>query len=200
MQYNTALEKIILPEYGRNVQSMVEYALTIEDRNERTQCAYSIIKFMGNLFPYLRDANEFKHKLWDHLAIMSDFKLDIDYPCELVEKNAFFQRPDSLPYPQQRIRYRHYGRLLEDMAIKARELNSESEQRQLLLLIANRMKAIRQDLKYNSDHEDEKIFKDLGDYLQGELKFDLNTLSLSSRKSLNSPQRKNRNNQRRAVR
>lgn len=200
MQYNTTLEKIILPEYGRNVQSMVEYALTIEDRTERTQCAYSIIKFMGNLFPYLRDANEFKHKLWDHLAVMSDFKLDIDYPCELVERSALFQRPDTLPYPQQRIRYRHYGRLLEDMAIKACELPTEAEQRKLLLLIANRMKAIRQDLKYNSDHEDEKIFKDLDDYLQCKLNFDLNTLSLSSRKSLSSPQKKNKNNQRRAVR
>ncbi len=200
MQYNTTLEKIILPEYGRNVQSMVEYALTIEDRTERTQCAYSIIKFMGNLFPYLRDANEFKHKLWDHLAIMSDFKLDIDYPCELVQKNELFKHPDTLPYPQQRIRYRHYGRLLEDMANKARELPTEAEQRQLLLLIANRMKAIRQDLKYNSDHEDEKIFKDLDDYLQDQLLFDLTTLSLSSRKSLHTPQKRNKNNQRRAVR
>ncbi len=200
MQYNTALERIILPEYGRNVQSMVEYALTIEDRKERTQCAYSIIKFMGNLFPYLRDANEFKHKLWDHLAIMSDFKLDIDYPCELVDKNEFNQRPEGLPYPQQKIRYRHYGRLLEDMTLKARELPTEAEQRQLLLMIANRMKAIRQDLKYNSDHEDEKIFKDLDDYIQGQLNFDLTTLSLSSRKSLNTPQKRTKNNHRRAVR
>ena len=84
--YNTQQKKLVLPEYGRNVQSMVDHALTIENKEERTKCVKSIINIMGNLFPHLRDVEDFKHKLWDHLAIMSDFKLDIDYPYEIIRK------------------------------------------------------------------------------------------------------------------
>ena len=86
MENNTNKHELILPEYGRNIQNMVEIAKKIEDRNERNRCARSIIDCMGNLFPYLRDNDNFKHKLWDHLAIMADFKLDIDYPYEIVKK------------------------------------------------------------------------------------------------------------------
>ena len=85
MEYYTNKNKLILTEYGRNIQQMVEYAMTIEDREERTRCANTIINIMGNLFPHLRDVNDFKHKLWDHLAIMSNYQLDIDYPYELVK-------------------------------------------------------------------------------------------------------------------
>lgn len=85
LTYNTQLKKLILPEYGRNIQQMVDYCVSIPDREERTVCAYSIIASMGNLFPQLRDTEDFKHKLWDHLAIMSDFKLDIDYPYEIIK-------------------------------------------------------------------------------------------------------------------
>ena len=81
MQYTSELKRLVLPEYGRNVQQMVDHCMTIEDRAERTRCANTIINIMGNLFPHLRDIEDFKHKLWDHLAIMSDFKLDIDYDC-----------------------------------------------------------------------------------------------------------------------
>ena len=83
MQYTSELKRLVLPEYGRNVQQMVDHCMTIEDRAERTRCANTIINIMGNLFPHLRDIEDFKHKLWDHLAIMSDFKLDIDYPYEI---------------------------------------------------------------------------------------------------------------------
>ena len=79
MQYTSELKRLVLPEYGRNVQQMVDHCMTIEDKAERTRCANTIINIMGNLFPHLRDIEDFKHKLWDHLAIMSDFKLDIDY-------------------------------------------------------------------------------------------------------------------------
>ena len=82
------MKRLVLPEYGRNIQNMVDYCLTIEDRAERTDCAYSIVATMGNLFPQLRDLTEFKHLLWDHLAIMADFKLDIDYPYEIVKRES----------------------------------------------------------------------------------------------------------------
>ena len=96
MQYTSELKRLVLPEYGRNVQQMVDHCMTIEDKAERTRCANTIINIMGNLFPHLRDIEDFKHKLWDHLAIMSDFKLDIDYPYEIIKKENLHTVPDSV--------------------------------------------------------------------------------------------------------
>ena len=106
MEYNTQQRKLPLPEYGRSVQNMVDHALTIEDREERQRCANTIVNIMGGMFPQLRDMEDFRHKLWDHLAIMSDFKLDIDYPVEIVKKeslgsetgqNSLFSERHSFP-------------------------------------------------------------------------------------------------------
>ena len=114
MQYNTQQKRMPLPEYGRSIQNMVSHALTIEDRAERQRCANTIINIMGNMFPHLRDVPDFKHKLWDHLAIMSDFKLDIDYPYEIIRKDNLNTRPEVIPYPSTKIRYRHYGHMKKD--------------------------------------------------------------------------------------
>ena len=124
MKYNTEEQKLALPEYGRNIQNMVDYCLTIQDREERKRCANTIINIMGNMFPHLRDVNDFKHILWDHLAIMADFKLDIDYPYEIVKKENLYKRPPRLVYNRSRIRYRHYGKTLELMIRKATEIGS----------------------------------------------------------------------------
>ena len=97
MEYNTQQRTLPLPEYGRSVQNMVDHALTIEDRAERQRCANTIINIMGGMFPHLRDVPDFKHKLWDHLAIMADFKLDIDYPYEIVKKEAWWQITMGFP-------------------------------------------------------------------------------------------------------
>ena len=110
MEYNTQQRVLPLPEYGRSIQNMVDHCLTIEDRAERQRCANTIINIMGNMFPHLRDVPDFKHKLWDHLAIMSDFKLDIDFPYEIIKKDNLITKPDVIPYPSSKIRYRHYGR------------------------------------------------------------------------------------------
>ena len=110
MQYTSELKRLVLPEYGRNVQQMVDHCMTIEDKAERTRCANTIINIMGNLFPHLRDIEDFKHKLWDHLAIMSDFKLDIDYPYEIIKKENLHTVPESVPYQASPIKYRHYGK------------------------------------------------------------------------------------------
>ena len=119
MQYNTQQKRMPLPEYGRSIQNMVDYALTIQDRAERQRCANTIINIMGNMFPHLRDVPDFKHKLWDHLAIMSGFELDIDYPYEIIRKDNLVTRPDPIPYSTARMRYRHYGRTLEVLIKKA---------------------------------------------------------------------------------
>ena len=166
LEYNSQQKQLVMPEYGRNVQQMVDHCLTIEDREERTRCAHTIINIMGNLFPHLRDIDDFKHKLWDHLAIMSDFKLDIDYPCEIVRKENLDTLPERIPYSTSNIRYRHYGKLTEQMMQKA-QLMSEGEEREVLVnMLANYMK--RSYLTWNKDNvEDEKIWQDVRDYTHG---------------------------------
>ena len=135
MEYNTQRKKMELPEYGRSVQNMVDHALTIEDREERQCCANTIVNIMGGMFPHLRDVPDFKHKLWDHLAIMSDFKLDIDYPFEIVKPENLEMKPSAIAYPNGNIRYRHYGRFLEGMVQKAAEIEDEDEKKQLIKMV-----------------------------------------------------------------
>lgn len=171
MKYNTQEEKLILPEYGRNIQNMVDYCVTIQDRNERKRCADSIINVMGNMFPHLRDVNDFKHILWDHLAIMSNFKLDIDYPYEIVRKENLYTRPPRIPYNNSRIRYRHYGKTLERMIMKATEFAPGAEKDQLVRLLATQMK--KSFLTWNKESvDDRKIFKDLDELSNGAIVLD----------------------------
>jgi len=166
MEYNTQQRRLPLPEYGRSVQNMVDHALTIEDRAERQRCANTIINIMGGMFPHLRDVPDFKHKLWDHLAIMADFKLDIDYPYEIVKKESLEVKPEVLAYPQKRIRYRHYGHILENMVKKAVEYPEGEDRKHLISLIANQMKKCF--INWNKDSvEDQKILDDLREYSQG---------------------------------
>ena len=189
MEYNTQRKKMELPEYGRSVQNMVDHALTIEDREERQRCANTIINIMGSMFPHLRDVPDFKHKLWDHLAIMSDFKLDIDYPFEIVKKEDLVMRPERLPYSTGDIRYRHYGRFLGELVKKAVEIEDEVERKALIRLLAIQMKKSLSN--WNKDGmEDQKIVDDLREYSQGAIDLQVEDLQL------NEPQRYNNNNQR----
>ena len=184
MIYNTKMKRLALPEYGRNIQNMVDYCLTIEDREERTNCAYSIIATMGNLFPQLRDLSEFKHLLWDHLAIMSDFKLDIDYPYEVVKKETLNICPDRVPYSSpQSIRYRHYGKLVQGMIDKAMELTDPEEKKELSIYIANYMKKCY--ILYNKDGvADQKIFDDLRNLSKGDIRLSSDDVVLEDCKDL----------------
>ena len=190
MEYNTQRKKMELPEYGRSVQNMVDHALTIEDREERQRCANTIINIMGGMFPHLRDLPDFKHKLWDHLAIMADFKLDIDYPFEIVKKEDLVVKPEQLAYPNAGFRYRHYGRFLEAMVKKAVEIENEEEKLQLINLLAIQMK---KDLNnWNKEGiEDQKIVDDLREYSNGTIDLKVEDLRLGeSRYNNNSQQRK----------
>jgi hypothetical protein len=189
MNYNTQLKTLVLPEYGRNIQNMVDYAVSIKDRKERQKCAESIINIMGNLFPYLRDVNDFRHKLWDHLAIMSDFNLDIDYPCEIVKKENLRTRPDIIPYKTGSIMYRHYGRTLEQMIQKLGTFESGQEKEVLTSLLANHMK--KSFLTWNKEVvDDPKIFKDLDELSRGKIRIDRDLLKL--RESRDILQRRNK--------
>lgn len=183
MEYNTQKRVLPLPEYGRSIQNMVDHALTIEDRAERQRCANSIINIMGNMFPHLRDVPDFKHKLWDHLAIMADFKLDIDSPYELIKKDNLYTKPDAIPYPSSKIRYRHYGRTLEKLIKKAAEYPEGEEKKQLVALVANHMK--KSFMAWNKENvDDRKIFEDLNDYTNGTIKLDEETMKLMETKAI----------------
>lgn len=160
MDYNTSREKLKLPEYGRNVQNMVNQMLEIEDRDERTRTAFAIIDVMGNMFPHLRDVNEFKQKLWDHITIMSDFKLDIEAPYPLPDREFLEVKVDKMPYKEERIKIRHYGKLVENMIQAAIDMDDMDKRKYLAFLVANQMK--RSFLKWNKDVvTDAKVFEDL---------------------------------------
>lgn len=169
-QYNTQQKKMALPEYGRSIQNMVDHAVTIADPEERQRCANTIINIMGNMFPHLRDVPDFKHKLWDHLAIMSDFKLDITYPYELIRKDNLNTKPDFIPYTSsERITYRHYGRTLEMLIRKAAELEDGDEKNNLVALLCNHMR--KNYVAWNKDNIDEqKIADDLRELSGGKLR------------------------------
>ncbi len=138
--YNSSRKKLILPEYGRNIQKMVNHIKTIEDRDERNKAAQTVIGVMGNLNPHLRDVNDFKHKLWDHITVISDFDLDIDAPYELPERESLQTKPDNVPYSQHRIKAKHYGRSIKLMIEKAVELEDGEEKSDLVRMIAYHMK------------------------------------------------------------
>ena len=168
MEYPTLQGKLIMPEYGRNIQQMIVHALTIEDREERTRCVNTIINIMGNLFPYLRDVNDFKHKLWDHVAIMSDFKLDIDYPYEILKQENLYSRPETIPYKNSRIRYMHYGRNLEEMIERVATYPEGELKNEIIRMIANQMKKCF--LTWNKEVvDDRKIFDDLREMSKGKV-------------------------------
>ena len=177
MKYNTQEKRLPLPEYGRSVQNMIDYAVTIKDRSERQRCANTIITIMGNMFTHLRDVPDFKHKLWDHLAIMSDFKLDIDYPYEIVRRESLSSKPERLTYNLNRIHFRHYGRNLEAIIRKAADMPEGDERDALINLLANNMK--KNYYAWNKDNTDEdKIIEDLRllsdgkiDLKRGDIKF-----------------------------
>lgn len=183
MDYNTNRKYLVLPEYGRNIQKMVLHLKTVEDRDERNRLAQAVIHIMGNMNPHLRDVADFKHKLWDHLAIISDFELDVDSPYPTPSREELQTRPAKLPYMDVReIKFMHYGRVLETMIKKAMEFPEGEEKDFLVELIANQMK--KSYLNWNRDSvNDELILHDLELLSRGELKIGEN-LKLKETKDL----------------
>ena len=160
MEYNTSLSKLIIPEYGRNVQKMVHSIIAIEDREKRNHQAKSIIEVMGNLNPHLRDVPDFKHKLWDHLFIMSDFHLDVDSPYDRPSKESFEEKPEILKYSDNNIKFRHYGKILPLIIKRTIDLDEGEYKDFLVFTIANHMK--KSYLTWNKANvEDEVILKHL---------------------------------------
>ncbi|MGI6324080.1 MAG: DUF4290 domain-containing protein [Bacteroidales bacterium] len=167
--YNTQRKRMALPEYGRNVQKMVDHIKTIEDRNERNRAARTIIQIMGNLNPHLRDEGDFKHKLWDHLALIAEFDLDIDSPYPMPEPTRFVEKPKQIPYQQGNIKFLHYGKIIELMIDAAVKLEEGEEKEYMTTLIVNQMK--KSYVTWNrSQVADEVIINDLNYLSKGKLK------------------------------
>lgn len=170
MDYNSHREPLKMPEYGRHIQKMVKNAAAIEDREERTAVTGHIIKVMGDLFPYLRDISEFKQKLYDHLAIMSDFTLDIDTEYTLPTEEALQVTIEPVPYPQHNIKLRYYGRKIEDMIKACVEVEDDAARMHMAKAIANQMKNAF--INWNKKIVvDDKIFQDLKMLSDGALNY-----------------------------
>ncbi|MXV15577.1 DUF4290 domain-containing protein [Hufsiella ginkgonis] len=166
--YNTTRKKLLLAEYGRNVQNMVAYICALENKDERNAYAQVVIDLMGFLNPHLRDVADFKHKLWDHLHIISDFKIDVDSPYPKPSEDAIHFKPNPMPYPQRRIRYKHYGKTIEVMIDKARQIEDADRKQHMVQSIANFMKMAY--VTWNKDSvADETILSDLKELSKGEL-------------------------------
>lgn len=158
LEYNSERSKLIIPEYGRHLQKMVEYAVSIKDDKERNKVAKSIIAVMGNLNPHLRDVPDFQHKLWDQLFIISDFKLDVDSPFPKPSKEMLEERPERMNYPQNFPKYRFYGNNIKRMIDEANKWEDGPEKDGLIYTIANHMK--KSYLSWNKDSVDDKVIFD----------------------------------------
>lgn len=167
--YNTRRPRLIIPEYGRHVQRMVEHCMGVDDRTERTRLAKAIIQVIGRLNPQLRSSENADRTLWDHLYIMSEFKLDVDGPFPKPSPEELETRPERVPYPQRKIRFGHYGKLVERMIEQCAALEAGEKRDAYTHLIANLMK--RQFLTWNRDTvPDGVILKDLNELSKGRVK------------------------------
>ena len=168
IEYNSERPKLIIPEYGRHIQKMVDQAIAKETKEERNKVASSIIAVMGNLNPHLRDVTDFQHKLWDQLFIISDFKLDVDSPYPIPKREELQEYPQSLEYPQNFPRYRFYGNNIKRMIDVAIGWEDGEKKEALVFTIANHMKKCF--LNWNKDTvEDDVIFKHLFELSEGKL-------------------------------
>src|ERR1044072_6739845 len=170
MEYNTTRSDMSMREYGRHIQKMVEYLLTLEDREERQQQAQVVIELMGFLNPHLRNVEDFRHKLWDHLFYISDFKLDVDSPYPIPQRETYKQKPDPLPYPKRHPKFSHLGKNLEVIIDKALKEEDPDKKAGFANAIAYYMK-----LAYSNWHKelvhDDAIRSELNNITGGELEF-----------------------------
>ncbi|GAA4806218.1 DUF4290 domain-containing protein [Olivibacter ginsenosidimutans] len=166
--YNSTRKKLILAEYGRNVQNMVAYICTLPTKEERNRHAQVVIDLMGFLNPHLRDVTDFKHKLWDHLHIISDFQIDVDSPYPKPTPGAIHAKPETLNYPQHRIKYKHYGYTIELMINKAKKIEDPDRKKSMVQSMANFMKMAY--VTWNKDSvSDEHIIDDLKEMSNNDL-------------------------------
>jgi hypothetical protein len=205
MEYNTTREQMLLPEYGRNVQNMIKHAMEIENREERNRAAQAIIEVMGQLNPQLRDVDDYRHKLWTHLFVMSEFKLDVDSPYEIPTQESLQEKPQLMAYPKSKIRYGHYGKYTQSILESSKDIANAEEKEYLKNTMSNFMKY--QYLAYNNNAvENHVIANQLKELSKGELTLDnpdeelvstnslLRQIGNSTNKNFSKNKKKNNNN------
>lgn len=190
LDYNTTREKLVLPEYGREIQQMVDYCVELEDRKERQRCAESIIKIMDRMFPENRGLENHEQKLWDHLAIMSNFQLDIDYPFDVSNAAKIAKKPETVEYPNLRIPVRHYGAMLFEIFEKLKHMEPGKERDELVKLTANQMHRNLMQWSHGSS-DGEKVASDLARFTDGKIQLDLNTFKFERIVDREQPQGRN---------
>lgn len=183
LEYNSERTLMIIPEYGRHIQKLVDHCLSLETKDERNVMAKAIVDVMGNLQPHLRDVPDFKHKLWDQLFIMSDFNLDADSPYDKPSKEELQEKPEALAYPKSASRYRYYGNNIQTMIDVALTWEKDEKREALEFAIANHMKKCY--LNWNKDTvDDEVIFKHLLELSDGRIDLTGTSDVLSDSKNL----------------
>lgn len=191
MEYNTNRTKLLMPEYGRNIQQMVEYCKSLPSKEERNEVAKTIVEFMGQRNPHLRDEENYKHKLWDHLYILADYDLDVDAPYPFPTKEELAQKPNKMDYPSFENEYKFYGKSILQLIDRAIELEEGEEKEALIQVIANNMKKSYN--VYNKEHvQDEVIFRHLKELSQDKL--DLTGIETLDKSKIYHPSRNKRNN------
>lgn len=186
LTYNTRRSALALPEYGRNIQQMVDHCLTIEDRDERTRCAYAIVEAMCRLLPRLKEHPDYRRKLWDHLMIMSGYRLDVDFPFEVAGPDSFKESPQPVPYPGRFIRHRHYGKQIEMMIDQAASMADGPEKDEVCILLANHIKKMLVSLDRDTV-DDARVLADLAEMSHGLIKLDPATVKLHDFKFIAPP-------------
>ena len=174
LDYNTQREKLALPEYGREIQRMVDHAKTLADKKERQRCAETIIAIMDRMFPQNRQNADYKHKLWDHLALMSNFEIDIDWPYDIDQAATITTRPEPMAYPMKDIAVKHYGYMVFELFDKLKQMEPGKERDELTRVTANQMKRNLMLWSHGSS-DDEKVASDLARFTDGKIQLDLST-------------------------
>ena len=174
LDYNTQREKLILPDYGREIQNMVDYCVALKDKEERQKCAEAIVAIMDRMYPQNRATEDYEQRLWDHLAIMSDFQLDIDFPFDVSGALKMATKPEPIEYPMKRIPVKHYGNMVFELFKQLETMPDGEERDELIRLTANQMK---RDLVLwgHGSIEDERVADDLARYTNGKIQLDLST-------------------------
>lgn len=177
LDYNTQREKLIMSEYGREIQKMVEYACELPTKEERLKCASTIIQLMATKNPQLRDNDNYEQTLWDHLYLMSHRELDIDWPYDVSEADNILAKPEPMKLPKEGVKLRHYGKLIQELFEKLKTMPAGEERDTLTYYTANQMKRDLMTWGHGS-MDDEKVASDLAHFTDGIIQLDLNNLKL----------------------
>jgi hypothetical protein len=188
LDYNTQRELMQMPEYGREIQRMIDHAVTLPTKEERLLCAKTIVKLMETKVPQIRENSGYEQTLWDHLYIMSHKQLDIDWPYDISGAEKFHDKPQPMKLPQSNVRLRHYGKLVSELLEKLKDMPEGGERDELIRLTANQMKRDLVQWGHGSI-DDEKVADDMARMTDGAVQLDLNNF-VFERININEPQQK----------